>query len=145
MKPRRIITILIFIIGVNYVYAQTETPKLLIDSVKPFETEQFLQRNNMNNLLHNPYPVKLPVIDLHDQNNLPSKTASNNTTSANLRFVRSAFATNESPLFGKLPVKPGNEITIKLKEEFIKSIIFEFKMKKKLNFYLIHRRYSQNY
>ena len=137
MKIKIIITILILIVGANNVYAQTETRLLLIDSTKLLETEKILPKNDMYNLLRNPYPVQLPIIDLHDQQNLPTATTQKDTTPVKIMFVRSAFATNESPLFGKLPIKSNQEITFKLTEEFIKSLIFEFRLRQYLKKYLI--------
>jgi hypothetical protein len=116
-----IITILILIVYVQSICAQTEIPSSLIDTAKQIKTENFLQKNSIDNLLHNPYPSKLPIdINLHDEYNPKPTTARKDTTSSNLLYVRSVFATNESPLFGNLPIKKDNNkiiITVKIKQQ----------------------------
>ena len=71
MNIGKIVNILILITCAGNIYAQTEIPILQIDTVKKIETENFLHRTNIDNLVRNPYPAKLPVVDLHDKYNQP--------------------------------------------------------------------------
>jgi hypothetical protein len=54
-------------------------------------------------------------IDYHGHKD---ETLNSDTTKMKVLFVRSAFFTGESPLFGKIPIDNSNQISIAINEDF---------------------------
>ena len=103
------------------------------------ETEKFFPKSSMEGLLRNPYPTTLPIeiyTDSLSTYKMPFATARKDT----ILFVRSAFYTGESPLFGNLPIKKRNDeiiITLNIKREEETPFWRFINKLKKFSFFLI--------
>lgn len=130
---KRFVLVAILVLFAGQLFAQTEIPVILADTVKHIKTKELLLQNNINALLHNAHPEKLPVNTNFESNNrYPPETQDISTDK--LCFVRSMFFTGESSLFGEIIDSKSHIISIILNEDELAEAMTLFYANKRRKF-----------